>query len=271
MNIPQIPSASFDYHLPEDRIAKFPLIERNKSKLLVYKNNIITDDYFFNITNHIPQRYLLILNDTRVIPARIIINKPTGASIEIFLLEPHLPSNYQQIFNTEGYCEWKCLLGNAKKWKENLVIHKTLTIDGEELMLIIKKNHSQKNHFIISFTWDKPIRFSQIINALGKLPIPPYLKRDTVAIDNERYQTIFSKIPGSVAAPTASLHFTENEFIALKNKSIDIAYLTLHVGAGTFKPIENEYISQHVLHKVQSILKLTKIPFKKLYNIIQIL
>jgi len=248
MQIPLIETKDFFYELPEDRIAKYPLEIRNSSKLLIYKDNEITETVFSNIYKHIPSDYLLIFNDTKVLPARMHFQKKTGAIIEVFLLEPFEPKEYNQNLNKTKSCEWLCFVGNAKKWKENDILTKTLIINGEEIVVNANKISSQQNAFVIRFEWSGNLPFLDILNYIGNIPIPPYLKRETEAIDLDRYQTVFSKYLGSVAAPTASLHFTNEEFSQFNNKGIHFTYLTLHVGAGTFKPMNSKYIHEHELH-----------------------
>lgn len=248
MQIPVIKTKEFYYELPEEKIAKYPLEKRNSTKLLIYKDNKITETIFSEIYKHIPSGYLLVFNDTKVLPARMYFKKQTGAKIEIFLLEPYKPKDYNLILNEKKSCEWLCLVGNAKKWKENIELHKTLIINSEEVNVKIIKRHSQQNAFVIHFEWDHKIPFSEILYHIGNIPIPPYLKRKTEPIDLEKYQTVFSKYLGSVAAPTASLHFTNEEFMNFNRKGIVYTYLTLHVGAGTFKPMNSQFIHEHELH-----------------------
>ncbi len=248
MQIPIIETKEFYYELPDEKIARYPLEKRNSSKLLVYRDNEITETVFSEIYQHIPSDYLLVFNDTKVLPARMHFQKQTGALIEIFLLEPYEPKEYNLNLNENKSCEWLCLVGNAKKWKENDILHKTLIINSEEINIRAFKKSSQQNAFVIHFEWDQQIPFLEILNHIGNIPIPPYLKRETEAIDLERYQTVFSKYLGSVAAPTASLHFTNEEFRQFDNKGIHYTYLTLHVGAGTFKPMNSQYIHEHELH-----------------------
>jgi len=248
MQIPIIETKSFYYDLPQHKIAQYPLPERNKSKLLIYKDEQISEDIFYNITNYIKSDYLLVFNNTKVLPARLNFQKETGATIEIFLLEPYSPFDYSQIFNQTQTCQWLCLVGNAKKWKENTQLTKILNINNEDILLSCNKLSSHSNAFIIRFDWNKNIKFIDILTYIGTIPIPPYLKRETEEIDFERYQTVFSKYLGSVAAPTASLHFTNKEFENLKMNNIPYSYLTLHVGAGTFKPMNSRYIHEHELH-----------------------
>ncbi|MCX7862004.1 MAG: S-adenosylmethionine:tRNA ribosyltransferase-isomerase [Bacteroidales bacterium] len=243
-----IKTQEFDYILPDEKIAQYPLSQRNHSKLLIYKNGKIYHTPFFNIAQEIPSHYLLVFNNTKVIPARLFFQKNSGALIEILLIEPFSPSQYSEIFHTNNSCKWICLIGNAKKWKENTILTKTIPIENKPCQLKAKKITHQHGTYIIEFAWDIPIAFGELLHAFGKIPIPPYLKRESEIIDQERYQTIFSKFEGSVAAPTASLHFTENEFNEFQKRNINTSFLTLHVGIGTFKPITSEFIHEHELH-----------------------
>lgn len=242
-----IQASEFDYELPQEKIAKFPLDKRNLSKLLVYKNQKISEDVFSNIANYIPDNYLLVLNDTRVINARLEFFKDSGARIEIFCLEPHNPSEYAICFSQTKKCQWKCLVGNIKKWKNN-ILSKKINIQNVEITLNAKLISTEKESQIIEFEWNYPISFSEIIEKYGEIPIPPYLNRKPEASDKIRYQTVYSKIDGSVAAPTAGLHFTKSEFAEFSKKDIQHDYLTLHVGAGTFKPLKNVKLGEHQMH-----------------------
>lgn len=238
---------SYDYNLPDDRIAKYPLAERDQSKLLIFRNGEIEQKHFFNLPEQIPAGSLIVFNNTRVIQARLHFHKETGALIEVFCLEPETPRDYQQNFASEHECTWTCLVGNSKKWKDG-ALSQVITVDGEEVVLscerIGESGASQKIHFF----WDKPVSFAKILDAIGELPIPPYLNRATEEKDKQTYQTVYSRIKGSVAAPTAGLHFTEKELQALRDKNVDLEYITLHVGAGTFKPVKSETIEGHDMH-----------------------
>ncbi len=238
----------FDYHLPEQQIAQYPLAVRNQSKLLIYKNGQIRHTFFYNIINEIPSNYLLVFNNTRVVPARLYFKKETGANIEILLLEPYKPKNYEQIFNSINHCEWFCMIGNARKWKNNIDLNIHFSHKNRTYTLTACKLSEKAGLYVVKFTWDLAVTFKEVLHLVGKIPIPPYLKRNTESIDTERYQTIFSKIYGSIAAPTASLHFTEQEFEGFRKKNIHTDFLTLHVGIGTFKPMTVKYINEHVLH-----------------------
>lgn len=238
---------SYDYNLPDERIAKYPLAERDQSKLLIYRDGEIQQKQFFNLPEEIPSGSLIVFNNTRVIQARLHFHKETGALIEVFCLEPEAPRDYQQNFASEHECTWTCLVGNSKKWKDG-ALSQTIEVDGEKVILSCERvgesGASQKIHFF----WDKPVSFAKILDAIGELPIPPYLNRATEEKDKQTYQTVYSRIKGSVAAPTAGLHFTEKELSALRDKNVDLQYITLHVGAGTFKPVKSDTIEGHDMH-----------------------
>ena len=234
----------FNYGLPDGRIAKFPLQERDKSKLLVWKNGCISESIFRNISGFIPENALLVFNNTKVIQARLIFRKKTGASIEIFCLEPHEPSEYAQAFAQTQSCTWLCMVGNSRRWKEGKL--ECAVPDGRCTAEQISR--WGETH-LIRFEWDNPDwTFAVVLEKCGELPIPPYLNRKTEASDKETYQTIYSKIKGSVAAPTAGLHFTEAVFQSLREKNINREELTLHVGAGTFKPVKSKTLAGHEMH-----------------------
>jgi S-adenosylmethionine:tRNA ribosyltransferase-isomerase len=234
----------FDYELPGDRIAGFPLKERDQSKLLIRKEGRIFESVFQNLKDYIPENALLVFNNTRVIQARLIFRKETGAVIEIFCLEPEIPSDYAQSFVQCRSCIWLCLVGNSKRWKEG-----KLECRLPEVCCTAERIENRGETHLIRFEWDNPaLSFADILEKCGELPIPPYLNRKTEESDKETYQTVYSKINGSVAAPTAGLHFTEAVFRSLKEKNIAFEELTLHVGAGTFKPVKSETLSGHVMH-----------------------
>jgi S-adenosylmethionine:tRNA ribosyltransferase-isomerase len=248
MSIPQINISDYDYHLPHHRIAKYPLENRDQSKLLVYKNQKITHVPFVTLPEQLPEHTLLVFNNTKVIRARLEFFKSTGARIELFCLEPHEPSDTALAFQSKGQVQWQCMVGNQKKWKEGPVLAKAQTEKGEVVVsaTVIKKLNDGS---LIQFSWDAAdITFSEVMEGMGQTPIPPYLERDAEAIDAERYQTVYSKYQGSVAAPTAGLHFTEEVLHALSQKNIALLELTLHVGAGTFKPVKADTIDQHEMH-----------------------
>ena len=245
--IPHIPVAEFTYELPEEKIALFPLSERDQSRLLVWNKGEITENIFSEITDIIPERSMLVFNNTRVIHARLFFRRETGSRIEIFCLEPHSPTDYQLSFQETGSVEWKCLVGNAKKWKQGILEKKVMV--GEEIVnLKARMLERSGNAFIIRFSWDQPVHFSQIIENAGNIPIPPYLNREAEASDNQRYQTMYAKVDGSVAAPTAGLHFTDEVMARLAKRKVKSAELTLHVGAGTFQPVKAETIAGHEMH-----------------------
>jgi len=238
---------AYDYNLPDERIAKYPLEQRDMSKLLIYKDGEIQEKNFFDMPSQIPSGSLIVFNNTRVIQARLHFHKETGALIEVFCLEPEAPRDYQQNFASEHECTWTCLVGNSKKWKEG-VLSQEIDVDGEKVILSCERagesGASQKIHFF----WDRQVSFAKILDAIGELPIPPYLNRATEEKDKQTYQTVYSRIKGSVAAPTAGLHFTEKELQTLREKNVNLQYLTLHVGAGTFKPVKSETIEGHDMH-----------------------
>ncbi|MFI3314698.1 MAG: S-adenosylmethionine:tRNA ribosyltransferase-isomerase [Rikenellaceae bacterium] len=243
-----IPIEEFTYHLPEERIAKYPLQNRHDSKLLVYKNNTITSAKFSSISEQFERNDLIIFNNTKVIQARIIFFKESGARIEIFCLEPHLPSHYESAFSVVEKCQWKVLVGGRKKWKEGkLTIHfehesKSIALSVEQIELLGRES-------IVEFTWnDSTLSFGEILHILGKIPIPPYLCRESEQSDLTTYQTLYSKFEGSVAAPTAGLHFTNEVFESLKMRGVDMREVTLHVGAGTFLPVKSSNAAEHNMH-----------------------
>lgn len=241
---------NFSYHLPEEKIAAFPLMERDQSKLLVHCNHRISEDVYSNIANHLPENAMLVFNNTRVVEARMMFKKPSGAIIEIFALEPH--EQYPDIttaMQSKGLVRWKCLIGGAGKWKHGQVMKKQASENGVSISLQAQIVERSADSFTIEFSWEPvQLTFSEIMHLFGKIPIPPYLKRETVLSDHERYQTIYAQSKGSVAAPTAGLHFTSNIFHSLKIKNIQSNFITLHVGAGTFMPVKSETISGHNMH-----------------------
>ena len=239
---------SFNYPLPDERIAKYPLDKRDDSKLLVYQNNSISESKFSNIASFLPENCLLVYNNTRVIQARLNFKKETGAKIEVFCLEPINPVDYALSLGTTTHCTWKCMVGNLKKWKEGL-LKKTITVNGSTCIFTAQLLETDNNTHTIEFKWDNTeIHFADILENAGELPIPPYLHRKTEESDLTSYQTVYSKIKGSVAAPTAGLHFTSDVFESLKTKNIQTEELTLHVGAGTFQPVKTETVNDHTMH-----------------------
>ena len=250
MNTKHIRIKDYNYDLPDERIAKFPLPERDKSKLLVYNHGEVSQDVFSNITRYLPQGALMVFNNTKVIQARLHFRKETGSLIEIFLLEPALPADYEQMFQTTGACSWHCLVGNLKKWKSG-PLTATVEIPGQpSVQLAAERDMSCETTLKIDFKWtgDDKLSFAELIDKVGELPIPPYLNRNTQESDKTTYQTVYSKIKGSVAAPTAGLHFTQKVLADIDQHGIDREELTLHVGAGTFKPVKSEEIEGHAMH-----------------------
>jgi S-adenosylmethionine:tRNA ribosyltransferase-isomerase len=238
----------YSYNLPDNRIAKYPLEQRDQSQLLVYNKGEISKDTFTNIDRYIDSKTTCVFNNTKVIQARLKFFKETGAQIEIFCLEPIEPSDYVLAFQQTEKITWKCIVGNLKKWKDQ-DLKQIVSIRNIEIELTASKIETQGNTQIIEFTWNIPeFTFSEIIENIGATPIPPYLKRESETIDKDRYQTVYSKLKGSVAAPTAGLHFTENVLAKLKEKQIGIEEVTLHVGAGTFTPVKSETIDEHEMH-----------------------
>jgi S-adenosylmethionine:tRNA ribosyltransferase-isomerase len=248
MNQPQeIRIESFNYPLLDKQIAKYPVSERDTSKLLIYNKGKISTNQFLNIDAHIPENSLLLYNNTKVIYARLFFKKASGAKIEIFCLEPIQPKPYEEMFSSKQTCTWKCIVGNLKKWKEN-ILEKDIRINGQHIKLLAKQIERNGQDVIIQFEWTNGICFSDILESEGNIPIPPYLKRKSEPIDKKRYQTVYADIKGSVAAPTAGLHFTPRTFELLQKKNIHINPLTLHVGAGTFQPVKTDTIGAHQMH-----------------------
>ena len=265
----------YNYPLPDERIAKYPLAERDRSKLLIYRDGKVSEDLFYHVGEYLSADSLLIYNNTRVIQARLEFHKQSedgtqGARIEIFCLEPLLPHDYQLSLGSTIGCTWKCMIGNAKKWKSGALSLPVQLPSGEEMTLSAEKGEQTGNTFAVHFTWnpaaqrsnneviqqcngitangDLNISFAEILDAVGELPIPPYLNRKTEESDKTTYQTVYSRIKGSVAAPTAGLHFTDNVLNGLRQKGIQTAEVTLHVGAGTFQPVKVADANQHTMH-----------------------
>ena len=248
MDIKHIRIKDFDYPLPDDRIAKFPLPERDHSKLLVYRQGCVSEDHFYHLPAYLPAGALVACNNTKVIQARLHFRKETGALIEVFLLEPFAPADYEQMFQRRGHCEWLCLVGNLKKWKEG-TLRLAVTMGGIQVVLTATRLETHATSHRVAFDWDNPqVSWAELLEAVGELPIPPYLNRATEESDKETYQTVYSKIKGSVAAPTAGLHFTDRVLADLDAHGLEREELTLHVGAGTFKPVKSEEIEGHTMH-----------------------
>lgn len=253
LNPKHIHIADYNYSLPDERIAKFPLAERDASKLLIYKHGTVSEDVFTSLPEYLPKGALMVFNNTKVIQARLHFRKaPTdgvqGALIEVFCLEPAVPNDYQLNFSQRGRVSWYCLVGNLKKWKEGKLYREIEMPDGERVTLACERTGLHGTSHIVDFTWNGDYTWAELLDAVGELPIPPYLNRKTEESDKRTYQTVYSKIKGSVAAPTAGLHFTERVLEAIDRAGIDREELTLHVGAGTFKPVKSEEIGGHDMH-----------------------
>ena len=248
MDTKHIQIKDYNYNLPDERIAKFPLAKRDNSKLLLYRHGEVTEDVFHNIAEYLPKGALMVFNNTKVIQARLHFRKETGALIEVFLLEPHMPADYEQMFQTTGHCSWLCMIGNLKKWKEG-TLKRTFDVKGKEVTLVAERKEDVHKSYRVDFSWDaSDVSWAELLDAVGELPIPPYLNRETQESDKTTYQTVYSKIKGSVAAPTAGLHFTPEVLADIDRHGIDREELTLHVGAGTFKPVKSEEIQDHEMH-----------------------
>ena len=248
MDTKHIQIKDFNYNLPDERIAKFPLAKRDNSKLLLYRHGEVTEDVFHNIAEYLPKGALMVFNNTKVIQARLHFRKETGALIEVFLLEPYMPADYEQMFQTTGHCSWLCMIGNLKKWKEG-TLKRTFDVKGKEVTLVAERKEDVHKSYRVDFSWDaSDVSWAELLDAVGELPIPPYLNRETQESDKTTYQTVYSKIKGSVAAPTAGLHFTPEVLADIDRHGIDREELTLHVGAGTFKPVKSEEIQDHEMH-----------------------
>ncbi|WP_278629566.1 S-adenosylmethionine:tRNA ribosyltransferase-isomerase [Parabacteroides goldsteinii] len=243
----QISIEDYNYSLPDERIAKFPLPKRDESKLLLYRDGKVSESVFKHITDYLPEGSLMVFNNTRVIQARLLFQRATGAQIEVFCLDPAAPHDYELIFQQTEACNWICLIGNAKKWKEP-VLSREITVAGQTVRLSAEKVQSYGETHHVRFSWDGGFSFAEVLDAAGELPIPPYLHRKTEESDLKTYQTVYSKIKGSVAAPTAGLHFTPEVLADLDAKGFGREELTLHVGAGTFKPVKSETIEGHEMH-----------------------
>ena len=241
----------YNYELPDSRIAKYPLEERDQSKLLEFRDSCITEHIFRDLPGLLPDNAIMVFNDTKVVPARLHFRRESGASIEVFCLEPHLPVEYNVNFASTGQCEWKCIVGNVKKWKGDVL--RLDNPDGDESVSLMNLRaelvERQGETSIVRFCWDNGAAFSAVLEACGRIPIPPYLNRDTESIDSERYQTLYAKYRGSVAAPTAGLHFTDAVLEAIRNRGIDTETVCLHVGAGTFLPVKSDNVAEHRMHR----------------------
>jgi S-adenosylmethionine:tRNA ribosyltransferase-isomerase len=240
---------NFTYTLPDERIAKFPLANRDQSKLLVYKNGTIEHHQFSSIVNHLPGGALLVFNNTKVIPARLHFKKESGANIEVFLLEPVLPSTLMiEAMQCVGSCQWTCTIGNLKRWKKGGTLHKVIGLTQLNATLLDETKQ------LVEFSWEGNLTFADVVEQSGETPLPPYLKRKAEASDKERYQTVYSKHEGAVAAPTAGLHFTPAILHQFSSRDIHQEFVTLHVSAGTFQPIKTANAMEHAMHREQIIV-----------------
>ena len=249
--IPHIRIEDYDYPLPDDRIARYPLERRDASGLLEYRDGKISEHHFYDIPALLPENALMIFNDTKVVPARLHFCRPTGAHIEIFCLEPVEPAEYVSMFSVTEKCRWKCMIGNVKRWKSDVLSlynpgnAPEITALGLKACLVERTGETS----VVEFSWNGDIPFSKVLELCGSVPIPPYLNRETEEIDKERYQTLYAHYRGSVAAPTAGLHFTEEVLDAIKGRGIETATVCLHVGAGTFLPVKTSDVAEHTMHR----------------------
>lgn len=259
--IPEIRIEDFNYMLPDERIAKYPLQSRDLSKLLVYQDNTPTASSFRSISGFLPEGSIMVFNDTKVVPARLHFQRETGAHIEIFCLEPVQPEEYVTMFEQTEKCRWKCIVGNVKRWKnDTLSLYNPLNdreINRMNLTADLIERCGETS--IVEFRWSDAAPFSRVLEVCGYIPIPPYLNRDTEAIDLDRYQTLYARLRGSVAAPTAGLHFTEKVLSDIRGKGIDTDTVCLHVGAGTFLPVKSSLVSEHTMHREPFVVSLSLI------------
>lgn len=249
--IPEIKIEDYNYPLPDERIAKYPLSERDASKLLIYRNGNVSQDRFRNIAEQIPEGSVMVFNDTKVVPARLHFQRESGAHIEIFCLEPVLPEEYVTMFAVTEICRWKCIVGNVKRWKsDTLHLYNPLNdTEIEDMGLRADLVERCGETSIVEFTWKNGAPFSKVLEICGSVPIPPYLNRDTENIDLERYQTLYARFRGSVAAPTAGLHFTEDVLNEIRSRNVVTDTVCLHVGAGTFLPVKSSNVAEHTMHR----------------------
>lgn len=248
--IPDIRIEDYDYPLPDERIAKYPLPERDSSKLLVYRDGAVSESIFSSLPGLLPSDAVMVFNDTKVVPARMHFRRSSGAHIEIFCLEPHAPAEYNVNFASTRSCSWKCVIGNAKRWKDDILEYDCPADSAfARYSLSARLLERDDRTGTVEFSWEGGEAFSAVLEACGQVPIPPYLKRETESLDLERYQTLYARIRGSVAAPTAGLHFTEAVLEAIAAKGIDIQNVCLHVGAGTFLPVKSSRIAGHPMHR----------------------
>ena len=249
--IPEIRIEDYNYNLPDEKIAKYPLSQRDGSKLLCYKDGSISEYKFTDIATLLPEGSLMVCNDTKVVPARLHFQRSTGAHIEIFCLEPVQPEEYVTMFAVTDRCRWKCIVGNVKRWKNDTLSLYNPDDNQEVIELALKADliERQGETSIVEFSWNGGLPFSRVLEIGGSIPIPPYLNRDTEDIDLERYQTLYARFRGSVAAPTAGLHFTDSVLQSIRSKNIETETVCLHVGAGTFLPVKSSLVSEHTMHR----------------------
>jgi len=247
--IPELRIEDFSYELPDSRIAKYPLECRDASKLLIYKEGKCSDTVFRNLPEMLPEGALMVFNDTKVVPARLFFRRASGAHIEIFCLQPHHPAEYNEAFAAVGRCSWECVIGNFKRWKDDLLLYDSDDAELLAMNLRARLLEREGQTGIVEFSWEGDAPFSAVLDLCGRVPIPPYLNRDTEAIDLERYQTTYARVRGSVAAPTAGLHFTPETLEGIAAKGIEIEKVCLHVGAGTFLPVKNSNVAEHPMHR----------------------
>lgn len=249
--IPQIRIEEYSYTLPDERIAKYPLAERDSSKLLMYHDGNVAEYRFSSLPGLLPEGSIMIFNDTKVVPARLHFQRASGAHIEIFCLEPVSPEEYVSMFAVTDRCRWKCIVGNVKRWKSDTLSLYNPLVDKEIAEMNLRADLIERTGetSIVEFTWDNAAPFSKVLEVCGSVPIPPYLNRDTEDVDLERYQTLYARYRGSVAAPTAGLHFTEDVLESIRARQISTETVCLHVGAGTFLPVKNSLVSEHRMHR----------------------
>jgi S-adenosylmethionine:tRNA ribosyltransferase-isomerase len=255
--LPSIDLEAYRYELPKDKIALFPASPRDQSKLLIYKQGEITEDVFQSLADYVPEGALMVFNQTKVIRARLIFQTATGAQVEIFCLEPVGGGEQVTALSATGQVQWKCFVGNAKRWKQEVL---TLVLDQAPVFVVLSAALIEKkeDYYTVQFSWmPEELSWAEILDLSGKMPLPPYIKREASSIDEDAYQTVYAKIKGSVAAPTAGLHFTDNVLSELKRHSVQLAYTTLHVGAGTFKPIKSNSIEAHEMHEEELVIEKT--------------
>lgn len=255
--IPEIRIEDYNYPLPDERIAKYPLSERDGSKLLVYRNEEVSEKKFSEIPSVIPEGSLMIFNDTKVVPARLHFQRSTGAHIEIFCLEPVSPAEYVSMFEVTDRCRWKCIVGNVKRWKgDTLRLYASSSEEAASMNLRADLIERDGETSVVEFSWDRGYEFSKVLDLCGSVPIPPYLNRETESIDLERYQTLYARMSGSVAAPTAGLHFTTRVLDSIRSRGIETDTVCLHVGAGTFLPVKSSLVAEHHMHREPFVVSL---------------